>query len=183
MVDRAAEADASVSMRQPVTSPVRRQVRSLSRLLLLLGVPLLCLGLYGVGVGLLTLAWPHTEAVILASRIDLAETTSTVPGTDKYRGGRIETRQTATFYVRYRYRVDGRNYEADSVEPAAFGLQTSATLRELGDAYRPGQHVTIAYDPRRPDRAYLRPGPNSPAVMLSLVGGALALAGLRLTRR
>jgi hypothetical protein len=85
-------------------------MRGLYRLLLLIGVPLLGLGLYGVGVGLLTLTWPRTQALILAARLDRGETTSTVPGDDKYRGGRIETRETATFHVRYRYRVDGRDY-------------------------------------------------------------------------
>jgi hypothetical protein len=158
-------------------------MRGLSRLLLLLGVPLLALGLYGVGVGLLTLTWPRAEAVILTSGIDLRETPTTVPGTDKYRGGRIETRETATLHVRYRYRIDGLDYEAGGVEPADFGLQTLAASRELGRAYRPGQPVTIAYDPRHPERAYLRPGPSSPTLMLALIGGALALAGVWLARR
>jgi hypothetical protein len=168
--------------RNPVPSPARRR-RGLSNLLLLLGLPLLGLGLYGVGVGLLALTWPRTEAVILASHVDVGETASTIPGTDKYRGGRIETRETASFRVRYRYRVGGRDYEAGGVEPADFGLQTSAAERELGRAYQPGQRVMIAYDPRHPERAYLRPGPSSPAQMLAIIGGALALAGLWLAKR
>ena len=78
----------------------------------------------GSRVGLITLEWPRTQAVILDARVDIRETTSTVPGTDKYRGGRTETREAASFHVRYRYRVDGQDYEADGVEPGDLGLQT-----------------------------------------------------------
>lgn len=163
-------------------APARR-TRGLSRLLLWLGVPLLALGLYGVGVGLVTLTWPRTQAVILAARVDLRETTSTVPGSDKYRGGRTETRETASFHVRYRYRVDGREYEGDGVEPADFGLQNSAASRDMGRAYPPGMQVRVAYDPRDAARAYLRPGPSSPALMLALVGGVLMMSGLWVARR
>jgi hypothetical protein len=166
----------------PARDRPARRTRGLSRLLLPLGVPLFVLGLYGVGVGLLTLTWPRTEAVILTSGIDLHEATTTVPGTDKYRGGRFETRETATLRVRYRYRVDGQDYQAGGVEPADFGLQTSSAARELVRTYRPGQPVTIAYNPRHPERAYLQPGPSSPALMLVLVGGALAMAGAWLAR-
>jgi hypothetical protein len=130
-----------------------------------------------------TLTWPRPEAVLLAARVDLREATSTVPGTDKYRGGRTERRETASLHVRYRYRLEGRDYEADGIEPAGFGLQTSSAVRELGRAYQSGQRVMIAYDPRHPERAYLRPGPSTPALMLALVGGALACAGVWLARR
>jgi len=176
------EVGAAVSTPMPARNRPARRMRGLSRLLLLLGVPMLALGLYGVGVGLLTLTWPRTEAVIIASGIDLHEITTTVPGTDKYRGGRIETRETAVFHVRYRYRVDGRDYQAGGIEPADFGLQTSTAARELVRADRPGQPVTIAFDPRHPERAYLHPGPSSPALMLALIGGALAVAGAWLAR-
>ena len=146
-------------------------------MLLVVGSPLLAVGLYGVAVGLVTLGWPRAPAVILDARVDVRETTSTVPGTDKYRGGRTETRATASFHVRYRYRVDGQDYEADGVEPGDLGLQNSAASREQGRAYQPGAQVAIAYDPRNPARAYLLPGPSSPSLMLALVGDALVLAG------
>ena len=116
-----------------------RRRRGLSRMLLLVGLPLLAVGLYGVAVGLVTLGWPRTQAVILDARVDIRETTSNVPGTDKYRGGRTETRATASFHARYRYRVDGRDYEADGVEPGDLGLQNSAASRQQGHTYRPAR--------------------------------------------
>jgi len=152
-------------------------------MLLVVGSPLLAVGLYGVAVGLVTLGWPRAPAVILDARVDVRETTSTVPGTDKYRGGRTETRATASFHVRYRYRVDGQDYEADGVEPGDLGLQNSAASREQGRAYQLGAQVTVAYDPRNPARAYLLPGPSSSSLMLALVGGALVLAGVWVARR
>jgi len=147
------------------------------------GSPLLAVGLYGVAVGLITLRWPRTQAVVLDARVDVRETTSTVPGTDKYRGGRTETRAMASFHVRYRYRVDGQDYEADGVEPGDLGLQNSAASRDQGRVYKPGAQVKVAYDPRNPGRAYLLPGPSSPALMLALVGGVLVLAGVWAARR
>ena len=154
-----------------------RRRHDLSRMLLFVGLPLLAVGLYGVAVGLITLGWPRTQAVILDARVDVRETTSTVPGTDKYRGGRTETRETASFHVRYRYRVDGQDYEADGVEPGDLGLQNSAASRDHGRTYKTGTQVMVAYDPRNPARAYLLPGPSSPSLMLALVGDALVLAG------
>ena len=87
----------------------------------------------------LTLTWPRTQAVILDARIDLRETTSTVPGTDKYRGGRTETRETATFHVRYRYRVDGQDYEAMASSPPISACRTRPPRASWGAAYQPGR--------------------------------------------
>lgn len=152
-------------------------------MLLGLGAPLLALGLYGVGVGIMTLTWPRAQAVILAARIDVREEPHMLPGSDKVRGGRIETREAATLHLRYRYRIEGRQHEGSAVEPADFGLQTAAAAREQGMAYPPGSHVTVAYDPRDAARAYLRPGPSGPAVAFLVAGGALMLFGLWARRR
>jgi hypothetical protein len=143
-----------------------------------LGGLVLAVGLYGLGVGLLTLTWPRTDAVIVSAGVEESETSYTTPGTDKYRGGRIERRGTATFRVRYRYRVNGTDYEASGVEPADFGLQTSAAAREDGDTYAPGAHVKVAYDPNAPEQAYLRPGPSTPALKLLTTGGFFLLVGM-----
>ena len=93
-------------------------------MLLFVGLPLLAVGLYGVALGLIALGWPRTQAVVLDARVDVRETTSTVPGTDKYRGGRTETRETASFHVRYRYRVDGQTTRRMASSQAIWACRT-----------------------------------------------------------
>ncbi|HEU4379022.1 MAG TPA: hypothetical protein VFR73_10640 [Hyphomicrobiaceae bacterium] len=93
-------------------------------MLLLIGMPLL--GAWTVldrPRSILLFAWPRTKAVILRFGFDLRQTTSTLPGSDEHRGGRTETREAATLHGRYR--VAGRAYQAERIEPVAFGLQTS----------------------------------------------------------
>lgn len=160
-----------------------RRLRRLSRFLLLLGVPALVLGAYGIGVGLLTLTWPRAEATILDSRLDTRRVDHTVPGTDKYRGGRLERRDTVHLQMRYRYRVGPMEHEATGIEPADFGLLSSTHAHDLVRMYPKGARVDVAYHPRRVGFAYLRPGPSSPAVLLALVGGALVAAALWARRR
>jgi hypothetical protein len=152
-------------------------------LFLLAGIPLLAVGLYAVGQGAITLTWPRTQATVIEAHVDRRQQQETVPGTDKYRGGRIETREVVTFIVRYRYVVDGVDYQSGAVEPADFGLQTSYAARWLGSRYTPDQRVTIAYDPADPARAYLRPGPSTPALALAAAGAVLLAAGLWLRLR
>lgn len=156
--------------------------RPFSNLLLAVGGALLALGLFGAIMGARTLRWPRAEAVILAARVDVRVTTHTAPGTDKYRSGRTEARETASFHVRYRYQVGVHDYEGGGVKPYDFGMQNSALSREQGTRYPPGRRVQVAYDPNDPAVSYLEPGPSATAWMLAGVGGILLLLGALIRR-
>lgn len=160
----------------------KRSARPFAHLLLAVGGALLALGLFGAIMGARTLRWPRAEAVILASHVDVRVTTHTAPGTDKYRSGRSETRETASFHVRYRYQVGVRDYESGGVEPYDFGMQNSALSREQGSRYPPGRRVQVAYDPNDPAVSYLEPGPSATAWMFTGVGGVLLLVGALIRR-
>lgn len=161
----------------------RGTARAFARLPLAIGAVLLALGVHGMAMGARTLAWPRTEAQILDARVDLRLSTSPTPFTDKYRGGRSETRETASFRVRYRYTVKATQYEGSGVEPTDFGLQNSAAARDMGRRYPPGRRVAVAYHPSNPAVSYLEPGPSSVAWVLSGLGGGLVALGLWMRQR
>jgi hypothetical protein len=150
----------------------QRPPRRRHRLLLACGTLPLVFGLYGMARGLETRAWPATEAVVLASRLDLSADRD---GHDR-----------ATVGVRFRYVVDGVEHVASGVERGDLGLQNSAAARRWAKDWPPGTTLDAVYDPADPADAYLVRGVSGPAKMLTAIGAALWLAGLvvfRIERR
>jgi len=47
----------------------------------------------------------------------------------------------------------------------------------------PGSHAEIAYDPRNPGTAFLKPGPSSAALMFCAVGLIIFLSGFWVRRK
>ena len=96
--------------------------------------------------------------------------------------GRIAGSQSGrswTIRVRYRYQVDGREFESDRL---AFSRQIGGRTRIQADdelrQYVPGGPVLVHHDPDRPHRAVLRPGPDRQAYFGLTVGGGLILIAL-----
>lgn len=81
--------------------------------------------------------------------------------------------------VRYRYQVDGREFESDRI---AFSRQIGGRTRIQADdelqQYVPGGPVLVYFDPAQPDRAVLRPGPDRRAYFGLSFGVALILVAL-----
>jgi hypothetical protein len=76
--------------------------------------------------------------------------------------------------VLYEYQVDGETYRAHSVSyrGSIYRRGAQAAL----DRYRPGQRVTVYYDPARPELAVLEPGASFGGLLRVLVSfGFLAL--------
>lgn len=75
--------------------------------------------------------------------------------------------------VRYRYTVDGREYEADRFNPYD-GWTDKATADDSLTRFRVGSACDVSYDPTDPSRAYLVPGPRRDAWGMA---AALGVAG------
>lgn len=135
------------------------------------------LGFYGPEVwnGHRSAGWPRTDGRVL--EVDVTH----------YQGP--ETGHTHAAWVRYRYTVDGRTYEAERVRfsPVKERGPEADVLARAAAAFPVGSKHDVFYDPADPARACLIPG-ISPLLLWSLVavaGLALAVAawcGLRFAR-
>ena len=147
------------------------------RNLMVLGLLILALGLYGTIMGALTLKWPRTTATITSA--ELLRQTTTRRGTD----GRSMEEGWNSFQVIYQYRVGDRDYVAGGVEPYDFGMQNSAGAAKMRERHPINSQAQIAYDPANPAAAYLEPGPSSFALALTGIGAFIGLCGLWVRRK
>lgn len=116
-------------------------------------------------VGQQSLQWPTVVGEVVDAE------SSQIAGSQTGSGWRIR--------VRYSYQVDGREYESDRL---AFSRQIGGRTRIQADdelrQYVPGGPVVVHYDPLRPFRAVLRPGPDRRAYFGLTVGGGLLVVAL-----
>lgn len=81
--------------------------------------------------------------------------------------------------IQYRYRIDGRDYQSARL---SFSRQIGGRTRLQADdelrQFVPGGPVVIHYDPLRPHRAVLQPGPDRRAFFGLTVGGGLVIVAL-----
>ncbi len=80
--------------------------------------------------------------------------------------------------VRYDYEVDGQRYSSDRVRLSRrLGGQTEVQAREQLLLYQAGDSIPVHYDPVRPSRSVLVPGPDGRAWFGLMVGlGLIAIA-------
>jgi len=109
-----------------------------------------------------TAGWPTAPGTVLERRTHMA-TPRTGKESPHYR-----------VLVRYRYAVDGREYEADRFNPFD-GWTDKAAADDALARYQPGAACEVSFDPADPSAAYLARGPRRGAWLLA---GALAAAGV-----
>lgn len=116
-------------------------------------------------VGQQSLAWP----TVVGGVID-AESSQIA---------RSQTGRSWRTRVHYRYRIDGREFESGRL---SFSRQIGGRTRIQADdelrQFVPGGPVVVHYDPLRPQRAVLRPGPDRRAYFGLTVGGGLMIVAL-----
>ena len=110
-------------------------------------IGLFCIGLCGHSLwrGLNALRWPATTGRVLEATIDRSRHGG-------FSSGRYEPR------VRYEYEVAGRRYIGDRLTFGLLALRSSVYAAEKLFRQKPGDAIRVHYDPRRPERAVLRPG-------------------------
>jgi hypothetical protein len=98
---------------------------------------------------------------------------TTTTGTVTYSSAH-ESRRYRSVDIRYRYTVDGREYEGDRFRygyTTAMGRLTSIEVSAAQAAYPVGSHPRVYVDPRQPARSVLEP--RAPVEDLLWVGGGL----------
>jgi hypothetical protein len=93
-------------------------------------------------ISLASTNWPKVEGKILASSVELvdSEYASYAPK------------------IEYQYAVDGQTYRSDKLRCSFWSSTFKSRARRIAEAYRPGDAVTVFYDPAKPSRAVLQPG-------------------------
>ena len=136
----------------------------------LLGLILLGRGGREVWRGMASTQWPQTSGVVLASEV--SENTSTS----------LRTHTTSTTYsstVTVGYKVNGKEYRTSTLH---FGQSTGSSDPSEAEMarlrYPQGAEVAVAYHPRDPALAALKPGFAAEALTLPMAGLALTLVGI-----
>ena len=110
-----------------------------------------------------TAGWPTAPGTVLERRTYMAKPVA----------GRRESIHYRVL-VRYRYAVDGREYESERFNPFD-GWTDKAAADDALTRYQPGGACEVSYDPADPARAYLACGPRRGAWLLA---GGLTTSGL-----
>ena len=100
----------------------------------------------GAGEALSSLGWRETTGVIESSAVEMGEVIDFELGPQP--SWRVD--------VTYTYTVDGREYYSNrqGIVQAGYGPE-STRAHEIAARYRPGEGVTVYYNPRRAEQAVL----------------------------
>ncbi len=122
-----------------------------------------------LSLALATLKWPKVEGRVLRSYAE--DTGSESP--------------SWAAKVQYEYTVEGRPYRSSKVQYGATQLMMQGRAERLAATRRPGDTVSVWYDPGKPSRAVLRPGGHvgvAIALIVTCVAGpamVLAFRGMK----
>lgn len=134
---------------------------------LLVGLAICSWGWLKVQEGKRTLAWPAVDGTVLSATVE-----QTMAGVS------MGTERRAFGAVRYRYRWNGKDYDADRVQLTNRTFLTPWLAARSIKAYRAGMAVKVFVNPAEPAEAVLVPGPGQGAAALLAAGVVVALSGL-----
>ena len=154
--------------------PVTRfiAVRVVPAFLLLISAFVVYAGVQNTRLAAESSGWPSVEGEIVRSDVVEERTQSqSRAGDDRrvYRGA-----------VRYRYRVDGTDYEGDRVSLGEYATENRADAEAVTRRYPLGRRVPVHYRPGAPDASLLEPGSGGLPWFYAAVGSMFLVAGLLL---
>ena len=114
--------------------------------------------------------WPSVEGEIVGSDVVEERTQS------QSRAG--DDRRVYRSAIRYRYRVDGADYEGDRVSLGEYATENRADAEAVTRRYPPGRRVPVHYRPGEPDASLLEPGSGGLPWLYTAIGSVFLLAGL-----
>lgn len=117
----------------------------------------------GYSHGQASLSWPVVSGNIISSEVR------------SERAGRSLTYRPV---VRYRFRVDGREYSNTRVFFGNNASAREAEAQERAARYPAGRVVEVRYQPGRPEESVLEPGPAPDGWFVLAIGGAALALGL-----
>lgn len=108
-------------------------------------------------------SWPTTDAVIVASDLEVGEG---------------EDGPTYEAAVRYRYTVEGAEHQAGRIAFGEPNVGDEGAARSRVERYAVGSTHDVSYDPSDPGKAVLEPGEEGASGILVIVGYGLVGLGV-----
>lgn len=102
----------------------------------------------GLRLGRASFNWPSTHGIVIDSHVVKSRSTKSGGGTSYYP------------QVKYRFEVDGNEYEVDVWTYHALEM-SKKIAEEICERYSKGREVMVYYDPENPRHAVLKPGVNT----------------------
>ena len=135
------------------------------------GILFSIIGIWYLAQARQTLDWPSVEGKVLSSSVLARQSSRRQVG---------ETSGGVSFYprVRFEYSVAGVSYQGDQVSVGEVGRAFRTSAEAVSGKYRPGQGVTVFYDPLQPGRSVLEPGVQGTTYFWLGIGVGLIGVGL-----
>lgn len=115
-------------------------------------------------------SWPIVEGVIKVSQVDTYLSQSDTGATTMYHP-----------QVSFNYFVNGKQYHSDLISLGDYSTSDQKQTENMLSLYPIGKLVRVYYDPGRPDRAVLEPGPTGGLLIPLFVGTAVTALGVIMT--
>jgi hypothetical protein len=112
-------------------------------------------------------SWPSVEGVITLSQIDTFLSESDTGSTTMYHP-----------QVSYNFRVDGTVYQSDLINLGDYSTTNLQWAQKWLSPYPIGKTVSVFYDPGRPEKAVLEPGPTGGLLIPLFVGVIVTTVGV-----
>ena len=139
---------------------------------MLIGLVFFLLGGYQLLQGLTTKDWPAAPGKILSSQVQSGNRTS---------GGPVRSRKGSSkrysVDVRYRYEVDGQEFEGDRLRFGNVSYKSRSKAQKVMNRYPRGKEVEVFYDPENPQSSVLIKGIGLSWLAVGL-GGVAFILGL-----
>jgi len=108
--------------------------------------------------------WPKTDGMVTLSELKTHQDRE---------GGNCFSCQIA-----YTYQVGGISYVGDAIRMGMISSGSKQYSESFVSKYKPGDHVSVFYDPEKPATAVIEPGLYHQAFSNLVVGGVFLVAGI-----
>jgi tetratricopeptide (TPR) repeat protein len=122
------------------------------------------------------LNWPQTKGHMISSLL-------TIDHLPKFIDPRANPARWYGVQVQYEYKVADEIYLSDRLSPRDTQTRSPAEALNVLNKYRRQPEVTVFYDPRNPQEAFLEPGNIGSISLILILGGLLALGGILISYR
>ena len=116
-----------------------------------------------------SVSWPTADGEILSVEVVEQDPEYSL----RKRGEAEKTNYHAD--IRYRYQVDGRDYEGNRITANDSASIQREDIEAITSGYSAGQSIPVYYNPDSPDQALLQPGKSGDSVVVLIMGLAFLI--------
>ena len=140
-------------------------------LLVATGIVALIFGIRNISLAAVSKSWPGVPGVVEESSVEINPPSPSGPRQAQ------DAKTTYGARIRYRFTVDGRNYQGDRIGLGDYSASYKGRVDEVVARYPKEGTVTVYYKPGNPAECLLEPGVQFQSWLLPVVGCVLLAAG------